>query len=107
MYLKKVPTSERMPEIGKWVTAIDQDGQSTYCSKAKVGWTIQDGAPVPPKEFTHWLEDVGKIEVTTPKIACGLHFHIQFNEQAKSNEDINQIVNDCLLRVIRNLKDIT
>jgi hypothetical protein len=58
----RVPISERLPELGKYVPVIDVAGEIfMYCVNDDNSWSLRDtpgyNAPSDNLPMTHWLEE--------------------------------------------------
>lgn len=60
--LKAISIQERLPEIGKWITTIDEAGNYRVCRITEYGWQMRDpdGVHSPSNNLpiTHWLEEI-------------------------------------------------
>lgn len=63
-FFRKVPASERLPDIGKFVATIDEANEIIVYRLTKYGWNMRDGmcvnSPNNNLKITHWLEEVIK-----------------------------------------------
>lgn len=58
---KKIPVSERLPRMGKWVTTIDSAGELFIYARFEHGWSMRDApaARTPDNNLpiVYWLEE--------------------------------------------------
>ena len=94
-----VPITERLPEIGKFVTTIDKNGQERVFRLTDNGWNMRDadGANSPNNnlEITHWLEKMP--ERMNEKIMKAYHNWYKLREEVEAfyfDKDGNPIESD-------------
>ena len=66
MNFRAIPTLERMPELGKWVTTIDTAGEHRVYRLTEYGWNMRDldglNSPNNNLIITHWLEEESELK---------------------------------------------
>jgi hypothetical protein len=73
MYYKKISIDERLPELGKFVTTIDEAGEHIVYRLTEYGWNMRDmsgvNSPNNNLKILYWLEeiDLSEIEIKARK----------------------------------------
>ncbi len=76
MFYKKIPVAERMPELMKFVTTIDEANEHRVYRLTETGWNMRDpngsNSPNNNLPITHWLEEIQFYDIEDVEERLGL-----------------------------------